>query len=259
LGAFFDRSIHTELPRFFVMLLALHLPDHTLSLELVVAAGILAAIALAVTAWRRPGRPKFATLAAVTGLVFVLQMANFALPGGHTSGHLLGAGIAALLLGPAWGCACLALVLAVQAVVLGDGGVTALGANVLNMAIVGVMAGCGTQTLLRRTNALATAFAAGFVSTVAASAACTVGLAMSGVAPLGELVGAIVGPHLLVGLAEGAFTAAIVWAAAYRGETNARRITWLPLAAAAMIVAALVPVASSQPDTLEATLEMHAK
>jgi cobalt/nickel transport system permease protein len=241
------------------MLLALHLPDHALSLEVVIAGAVLVTAALVAAVWRRPAAPKLSTLAAVTGLVFVLQMANFALPGGHTSGHLLGAGIAALLLGPAWGCACLALVLAVQAVVLGDGGVTALGANIVNMSIVGVMAGCGAQATLRRTNTSAAAFAAGFVSTVAASAACAVELAMSGVAPLGELVGSIVGPHFLVGLVEGAFTAAIVWAAAYRGESNARRVAWVPVAAAALVIAALVPVASSQPDTLEATLETHAK
>jgi cobalt/nickel transport system permease protein len=241
------------------MLLALHLPDHTLSLELVVATAVLATVALAVAMWRRPAAPKLSTFAAVSGLVFVLQMANFALPGGHASGHLLGAGIGALLLGPAWGCVCLALVLAVQAVMLGDGGVTALGANMLNMSVIGVLSACGARMLLRRTNTLAAAFAAGFVSTVAASAACAVELAISGVAPLGDLAGAIVGPHLVVGLVEGAFTAAIVWAAAYRSEPNARRIAWVPVAAAALVVAALVPVASSQPDTLETTLETYAK
>jgi cobalt/nickel transport system permease protein len=241
------------------MLLALHLPDHALNSELVVAAGVLAAFAGAALGRRRSASPKLATLAAVTALVFVLQMANFALPDGHTSGHLLGAGMAALLLGPAWGCLSVALVLAVQALAMGDGGVAALGANTLNMSIIGVLAACLVQAAFRGKHLVAAAFAAGFVSTVAASAACAVELAISGVAPLGELFGSIVAPHALVGLAEGAFTAALVWAAAYRSEPGASRIAWAPLAAAAVVVAALVPMASSQPDTLEATLETHAK
>jgi len=202
------------------MLLALHLPDHALSLEVVVVAGVLAAAAFVATFWRRPAAPKLTTLLAVTGLVFVLQMANFPMLDGQTSGHLLGAAIAALLLGPAWGCACLALVLAVQAVVLGDGGLTTLGANALNMSVVGVLAACTVQAAFRGTRSLTTAFAAGFVSTLAASVACAFELAISGVGSLGELAGSIVAPHVLVGLAEGAFTAGIVWAAAYRGEPS---------------------------------------
>jgi cobalt/nickel transport system permease protein len=241
------------------MLLALHLPDHALNLEVAVAATTLAVFAWAAVAWRRPAAPKLTTFAAVTGLVFVLQMANFTLPGGLTSGHLLGAGIAAVLLGPVWGCLALASVLAVQALAMGDGGVTVMGANILNMAVIGVLAGSAAQRFLGRTHAVAAAFAAGFVSTLFASAACAAELAISGVGSFGELTGSIVAPHVLIGLAEGVFTAAMVWAVAYRGEPNARRIAWAPLAAAAVVVAALVPMASSQPDTLEATLETHAK
>jgi cobalt/nickel transport system permease protein len=172
---------------------------------------------------------------------------------------LLGAGVAALLLGPVWGCVSLGFVLAVQALAMGDGGVTALGANTLNMSIIGVLAACAAQAAFRGKQVVAAALVAGFVSTVAASAACAVELAISGVGSLGELASGLITPHLFVGLVEGVFTAAIVWAAAYRGEPAARRIAWAPLAAVALVVAALVPVASSQPDALEATLETHAK
>jgi cobalt/nickel transport system permease protein len=172
---------------------------------------------------------------------------------------LLGAGIAAVLLGTLWGSVSLTLVLAIQALAMGDGGVTALGANVLNMAIVGVVAGSAARAAYRNKNEVAAASAAGFVSTFAASAACAAELAISGVGSLRDSAGSIVAPHLLVALAEGMFTAALVWATARRSEPSGRRIAWAPLVAAAVIVAALVPMASSQPDTLEATLETHSK
>src|SRR5262249_36982128 len=140
-----------------------------------------------------------------------------------------------------------------------DGGTTALGANVLNMSIIGVLSASAVRASFRGKRATAAAFAAGLASTLAASAACAAELAISGVGSFGELAGSIVAPHLLGGLAEGAFTAALVWAVAYRSEPAARRVAWAPLAAAALVVAALLPAASSQPDTLEATLETHAK
>ena len=68
--------------------------------------------------------------------VFAAQMLNFPVAGG-TSGHFLGAALAAILLGPWLACLVLAVVLGVQAFVFADGGITALGANVFNMGVIG--------------------------------------------------------------------------------------------------------------------------
>ena len=70
--------------------------------------------------------------------VFAAQMLNFPVAGG-TSGHLLGAALAAVLLGPWLACLVLAVVLTAQAFVFADGGITALGANVLNMGVIGAL------------------------------------------------------------------------------------------------------------------------
>lgn len=73
----------------------------------------------------------------ICALIFALQMLNFTIPGG-TSGHLLGGALAAIVLGPHAGAIVIAVVLIVQAFIFMDGGVVALGANIFNMAIVGV-------------------------------------------------------------------------------------------------------------------------
>ena len=79
-------------------------------------------------------------LLGVTGaFIFAAQMLNFPVAGG-TSGHFLGAALAAILLGPWLACLVLAVVLGVQAFVFADGGITALGANVLNMGVIGALA-----------------------------------------------------------------------------------------------------------------------
>ena len=91
-------------------------------------------------------------LGVTAAFVFAAQMLNFPVAGG-TSGHFLGAALAAILLGPWLACLVLAVVLGVQAFVFADGGITALGANVLNMGVIGALLVGGL--MLRRARALA--------------------------------------------------------------------------------------------------------
>ena len=85
----------------------------------------------------------------VTAFVFAVQMINFPiLPG--ASGHLLGGALVAILVGPWVGSLCIAIVLVVQALLFADGGLTALGTNITNMALVGVFTGYGVAYALRR-------------------------------------------------------------------------------------------------------------
>jgi cobalt/nickel transport system permease protein len=157
----------------------------------------------------------------VTAFVFAVQMINFPiLPG--ASGHLLGGALVAILVGPWVGTLCITIVLVVQSLLFADGGITALGTNVFNMAIVGVLVGYGVATAMRRIAAsgrrglLVTAFVAAFVNTVVASLGFVLEYAIGGAAgaTVGTVFALMVGFHALIGIGEGIITALTVGAVA---------------------------------------------
>jgi cobalt/nickel transport system permease protein len=145
--------------------------------------------------------------------IFAAQMLNFAVAGG-TSGHLLGGALAAILLGPWAGMLVITSVLVVQALLFQDGGLLALGANVLNMAVVGVLVGYVSYRWLTgllgqgRLGLHAGGFAAGWLSVVVASFFAAVQIAASGTAAWGVVIPAMIGVHALIGVGEGLITAA---------------------------------------------------
>jgi len=155
-------------------------------------------------------------LLGVTGaFVFAAQMLNFPVAGG-TSGHFLGAALAAVLLGPWVACVVLAVVLGLQAFVFADGGLTALGANVLNMGVVGGLgAGLAIAAGRRLLPATQTAFLglvgiAAWLAVMAGAAATALELAASGTVPLGTVMPAMLGVHALIGVGEAVITVAAV-------------------------------------------------
>src|SRR6202142_2234308 len=85
-----------------------------------------------------PGR--IPLLGVMGAFVFAAQMINFPV-GVGTTGHLVGGALLAITLGPAAAGVVMAAIIAIQALVFQDGGILALGANITNMAIVGVLAG----------------------------------------------------------------------------------------------------------------------
>jgi cobalt/nickel transport system permease protein len=157
----------------------------------------------------------------VTAFVFAVQMINFPiLPG--ASGHLLGGALVAILVGPYVGAVCIAIVLLVQALLFADGGLTALGTNVTNMALIGVFTGYAVALLLRglarrsKAGLVVTAFMAAFVNTVAASLGFVLEYSIGGAggASLGTVFGLMLALHALIGIGEGVITAATVGAVA---------------------------------------------
>ena len=120
---------------------AMHIPDGFLSPE-VAAACAVPAVAAVGYGLRRASRDlderRVPLLGVTAAFVFAAQMLNFPVAGG-TSGHFLGAALAAVLLGPWLAAVVLSVVLVVQSFVFADGGVTALGANVLNMGVIGAL------------------------------------------------------------------------------------------------------------------------
>ena len=152
----------------------------------------------------------------VAAFVFAVQMLNFPVASG-TSGHLLGAVLAAVLVGPWAAVICIAVVLVVQAL-FADGGLTALGLNIVNMGLIGGLGGyavfLGARWLLPKTKGgvvAASAVAAG-VSVVMASAAFVLEYALGGTVDLslGAVLGAMVGVHTFIGIGEAVITAMTV-------------------------------------------------
>jgi cobalt/nickel transport system permease protein len=198
----------------------MHIPDGFLEPEVAAAA---AAISVGAVGYglRRADRTldeRAVPLLGVTGaFVFAAQMLNFPVAGG-TSGHFLGAALAAVLLGPWVACLVLAVVLVLQAFIFADGGITALGANVLNMGVVGglgagLVVAAGRRVLPRTRSAfLGLVGIAAWTAVMAGAAATALELAASGTVPLGTVMPAMLGVHAVIGVGEAVVTVAAVGA-----------------------------------------------
>jgi cobalt/nickel transport system permease protein len=196
----------------------MHIPDGFLSTEVALACAVPAVVAVGYGV-RRAGveldERRVPLLGVTAAFVFAAQMLNFPVAGG-TSGHFLGAALAAILLGPWLACMVLAVVLFVQALVFADGGITALGANVLNMGVVGALVVGGLMVAARwvagrgRRSMLAISAGGAWLAVMAGAAATAVELAISGTVPLGTVLPAMLGVHALIGVGEAVVTAAAV-------------------------------------------------
>lgn len=206
---------------------AMHMSDGIVNAPTSVGFGVIAIAALAVCAWRARTELDERTVplaGLVAAFIFAVQMVNFPiLPG--VSGHLLGGALAAILVGPFTGALCVAIVLVVQSLLFADGGVTALGTNITNMALIGVAAGYSTAVLLytlalRRRGEVPVAglgviaFIAAVVGTVCAAMGFVIEYAVGGAAStsLGTVATYMLGTHFLIGIGEGVITALTVMA-----------------------------------------------
>lgn len=151
----------------------------------------------------------------MAAFIFAAQMLNFPIVGG-TSGHLIGAALAAILLGPWAGVLIMSCVLIVQCLIFQDGGLLALGANVLNMGIVASFAGYylyrGTLWLAgeARRGELIGGFVAAWGSVFLASIFCAIELAASDTVPFSVALPAMAGWHALIAIGEGLITVAVL-------------------------------------------------
>jgi cobalt/nickel transport system permease protein len=249
----------------------MHIPDGFIDTRTAVATGAMAAIGLgiALRSIRRtvPAR-RVPLIGLAAAFVFAAQMLNFPV-GGGTSGHLIGAVLAAVLLGPSAAVLVMSAVLILQCFMFADGGLTALGANIFNMALVATGVGYGVYALVRRitgeglrSRLLATAFAS-WCSVVAASLVCAGELAMSGIVAWGIAFPTMTGIHMLIGIGEAVITTLVVAAVArVRPELLQERLQpnfqpqYRELAAYGLLVCLglvifVAPFASGWPDGLE--------
>lgn len=248
-----------------------HIPDGLLSPPVIAGAAALSATALAVAARRSRDQLKdrqAPLLGAATAFVFAAQMFNFPL-GAGTSAHLLGGVLVAVVVGPWAAMLALFSVLLVQALLFQDGGIAALGANTLNLAVLGAGGGymiyrwqlALTGSGERRR--LAAAGVAAFVSSVAIGLTVGLELGLSGLVPTDTALLAVGGAHLLVGLAEAVLTVGIL-AMVLRARpdlvkssdvTPRARVTAGIVGVSAVVALAAGAWASALPDALEASLE----
>jgi cobalt/nickel transport system permease protein len=206
------------------MVLAMHMSDGLVNMPTAAAFGAVTALGLAIAVSRARSDldDRTAPMAGlVTAFVFAVQMINFPiLPG--ASGHLLGGAIVAILVGPWVGALCISIVLVVQALLFADGGLTALGTSIFNMALLGVFTAYGVALVLRplarrsRGGLVATAFVAALLNVVVAALGFVLQYAVGGAggATLGTVLTLMVGLHTLIGIGEGIITAATVGAVA---------------------------------------------
>lgn len=196
----------------------MHIPDGFLSTGTAVATWAVSAGGLGYAVKRvnrELGERQVPMMGVTAAFIFAAQMLNFTVAGG-TSGHLLGGALAAILLGPWPAMLVLTSVLVVQALLFQDGGLLALGANILNMAVIGVLVGWVVYVGLRRLlgektwATMVSGFAAAWVSVVIAALACAVELALSGTSPWQVALPAMGLVHMLIGIGEGLITVAVL-------------------------------------------------
>lgn len=262
----------------------MHAPDGFLNAGTAVATGAISAgtIGAAIRQTRHTLADNQVPLAGMAAaFIFAAQMFNFPVAAG-TTGHLLGGALAAILLGPSLGAVVVAVVVVVQAFAFADGGLTALGYNVLNMAVVTSFGGYAVFRLLRkvlpRTGAgvVVASGLAGAASVVLSAAAFSLEWLFGATAPVpfDTVFASMVGVHLLIGIGEGAITGLAVGAVlstrpdlvagaadldvaqlADRRRVTARSFFLGALGAALVVAAVVSQFAAADPDGLERVAE----
>lgn len=246
----------------------MHIPDGFLSTAVALVLWAIS-VALIGYALKRVGQdlgerqvPVMGVLAAA---IFAGQMLNFSISGG-TSGHLLGAALATILLGPWAAVVVMTSVGSIQALIFQDGGLLSLGANLFNMALIGVAVSHFAYTSLRKlvppkpAGVFVGGALAAWLSIVIASLACALELALSGTSPASMAVPAMAGIHMLIGLGEAGITVGAL-AFLYTARRDLLRLggaapkgsaaVWVGGAAISAVLAILSPLASANPDGLE--------
>lgn len=238
----------------------MHIPEHMINGPVCPVTAVLAAAAIGSAfyfAGKTEKKPSPSLFASVAALIFAAQMLNFPI-GGGTSGHYLGAAFAAIVLGTPFGIMAMALVVTVQALVFSDGGLFILGANILNMAVIG--AGVSgfiygwffkdKNDIIMKTSGI---FFLSFISVISSAAVCSLELSISGIASVREIFGVMLPVHSLIGMAEAVMTVffAVVLAGLPKvSEIKFPRKMFMIICAFAM-AAVLSHFASVLPDGLE--------
>jgi len=194
----------------------MHIPDGFIDIPTSTAFAALAAagVALSIKGAKSTLDEKTAPLAGLTAtFIFAVQMLNFPVAAG-TSGHLLGGALAAVLVGPYAATLSLTVVLLMQGLLFADGGLTAIGLNVFNMAIIGVWAGYGAFLLLQKilpSSKFSTTISAGLAGLLSVPAAAAgfvlqYSIGANATFSVSAVLTAMISTHVLIGIGEAVIT-----------------------------------------------------
>ena len=239
----------------------MHIPDGFLSMPVWAAMDVAAAPAVGYVARKAQqgfDDAKVPLLGVMGAFVFAAQMINFPV-GVGTSGHLVGGALLACTLGPAAASVVMCAILAIQALVFQDGGILALGANVFNMALAGVLAGYLPYHLWGRgSGRRAAIFAGGALSLMTSAILALAELLISGVRMPAPVLGVSLALFAVSALVEGAITVAVAMAleriqpSLMKAPGAGRSPAFAALALVAVLLAAGgVVFASTEPDGIE--------
>ena len=194
----------------------MHIPDAFIPIEQALAYWVIALIFIALSLrWARRSmvEEKVPLVAVLAAGIFAIQALNIPIPWG-TSGHMVGAALAAIVLGsPFAGVFVLTLVLLVQGIIFGDGGITVMGANIIDMGVVGGFVGYYGYTAVMgiAKNPYVAAFIAGWASLFISATLVAGQLAIAGTFPLDIGLAFMAGYHAVIGLIEGGITAVALY------------------------------------------------
>ncbi|MBN2517570.1 MAG: energy-coupling factor ABC transporter permease [Candidatus Altiarchaeota archaeon] len=192
----------------------MHIPDGFLTAEIWGLMWVVTCIVMAV-AFRKTtkqlGDKQIPLMGVLAAFIFAAQMVNVPVLGG-TSGHFLGGVMAAVFLGPYTASIIMAAVFFVQAILFQDGGLTALGANIFNMGLLGVFIGYCIFIILKKAskNIFISAGVASWFAIMLAATATSLELAASGTSPLALVLPAMLLIHAIVGVIEAAITMGVI-------------------------------------------------
>ena len=250
----------------------MHVPDGFINAPVSAVAGLIS-ISSIWTATKAANRFLADKLIAIAGmlsaLIFVLQMINFPIAAG-TSGHLLGGTLAVIVLGPSLGILCVSIVVILQALLFADGGLSALGINILNIAIITGLIGWLVISNWKKifgdnsSSIIIGSFIAGMISVIMSSIAFVIEYFFGGTVSvdIGSVFFAMVSSHFFIGIGEGIITALIVSLLlrvrpdmlyiSREKEPRSSFFSILGLLVLIIFSAVLItPLASSSPDGLE--------
>jgi cobalt/nickel transport system permease protein len=250
----------------------MHIPDGFISGPVLAICWVISLIVIGyafIRVKRDMDERKVPLMGVVAAAIFAGQMLNFPVAGG-TSGHLLGAALALILLGPWAAVLVMTIVVSAQALIFQDGGIAALGANLFNMAVIGVFVSYTVYRTVQRLSKGARwgifvgGFLAAWTSIFIASLAAALELAFSATSPANIAVPAMALVHSVIGLGEGLITVgALALIYAVRPEliktTDQKQVggkfVWVAGLLIAIVLAVASPIASQNPDGLEFVAE----
>ena len=252
----------------------MHIPDGFLSILVSLVFWILTAVIVGIALKKTNqalGERQVPLMGVLAAAIFAGQMLNFSVAAG-TSGHMLGATLATILLGPWPALLVMTSVVAVQALLFQDGGIMAMGANIFNMAIIGVFVSYAVYSLFTRLlqkrswGLLVSGFAAAWSSIFVAALACALQIVLSGTSPANLAVPAMAAIHALIGVGEGLITVgALAFLLGARkdllqtssGKSSSEKGILVGGILFALVLAVLSPLASTHPDGLEWVAEQN--